>query len=46
MSEEKVALKAIFRKDSEDDAHFDGHQVFCSGRCHASCIGMLEYYGD
>ena len=26
----------------EDDAQFDGHHAFCSGRCHAACIGILQ----
>ena len=35
------------KRVAEEDATIDGHHVFCSGRCHASCIGMLEYYrGD
>lgn len=28
----------------KDGMHFDGHHAFCSGRCHARCVGLEEFY--
>lgn len=34
------------KRVKEKEATTDGHHAFCSGRCHARCVGLEEYYQE